>query len=1001
MTKNLLSSLVGFFICINVVFAQNKTISGRVTASSDGSALPGVSVTVKGQPGVGTQTDAQGNYKLSVPAGATALIFQYIGFTRSEIPITGDVINNQMQEDQTQLSEVVVVGYGTQIKQDVTGSIAKVTTKEFENQPLSTFETALQGRAAGVFINSGSGKLGQGLNVRIRGISSISAGRDPLYVIDGQPIISEALGSATEDDNPLASIAPEDIQSIEVLKDAAASAIYGSRASNGVILITTKNGIAGKTKVTFNYYTGISDPTRKREWLNAAQYKELFTAAVLNSSLNDGNEWIQDDAADAWVQYGGGTDDWNGTVDQNWANEAFQQGAISQYNVSINGGDKKTTFFISGGYNDQKGIIVSNSFDRINGRINVDHNVSDRFSVGANLSLSRTINNRVASDNAFTNPLQLNALPPIQPRIDPETNELNANTLYYNVLIDLKAATAVSTQLRSINTFTSKYNFTKELSLNGEFGVDLTQLEEENYNGRETLDGAPTGLGFNRQVISNSYNTNLFLNYGKTFGIHDVQLTGGMSYQESTIKSASSEGTGFPNDKFTKIASAAIITSGSSTETGYSFLSYFLRGNYKLMDKYLFGGSVRVDGSSRFGNENRYGLFPAVSAGWIMSEENFIKSAPAISFLKLRASYGTTGNSEIDNFSARTLYTSSPYADQAGIIPTQIGVNDLRWEKTDKLDFGLDFGFFSNRLSGEVDYFENKTKDLLLDFPTPATNGFVNITRNIGKLENKGWEFVINSNNLIGKFKWNTSFNFSTYKNKIVDMDGSVISGGGRQLGRIEAGKPYGFFYGPKYAGVNPQNGNAQYVNEDGSVVDQDDYDGFEQQIGDPNPEFYGGLNNNFSFKGFDLDIQTQYVYGNDLYNIAGFFQSVNGDYYDNQSVDQLSYWKNPGDITNVPQPRLLDGNGGIKSSRWVQDGSYFRVKNVVLGYNLPKNFLGRYKIENARIYVAGQNLFTITDYDGYDPEVNATYTGGVNLGHDFYTPPQARTITFGVNIGL
>lgn len=1001
--KRTLLLVVACVLSLTTVFAQNKAVSGKVIAAADGLPLPGVSVSVKGTPSVGTQTDAAGTFKLSVPANATTLVFKYIGYKYAEAAITGTTVNVKLTEDSKQLSEVVVVGYGTQIKQDLTGSIARVSSKDFENQPLSTFESALQGRAAGVYINSGSGKLGQGMSIRIRGISSVSAGNDPLYVIDGQPVLSQSIGSATEPDNPLASIAPEDIESIDVLKDASAAAIYGSRATNGVVLITTKSGKQGKTKVNFSYNTGTSTPTRKREWLNAAEYRELFTAAAENSSY--ASDWAgnpESIAETAWMwEAGGSLDDWRGTTDQNWANEAFQTGGVSNYNVSVNGGDAKTSFFISGGYNDQKGIILMNSLNRTNGRLNLTHQVSDRFKLGANISLNKTVNNRVSSDNAFTNPLQLNALPPIQPKYDATTGKYNANTLYYNVLIEQGAATAASTQLRSLSTFTAQYNLSKSLTLNGEFGMDVTQLEEENYNGRETLDGAPTGVGFNRQVIANNNNSNVYLNYTKTFGKHNLQVTGGMSYQESQLKTASSTGQGFPNDKYTKIASAAIISGGSSTETGYSFLSYFTRANYKFNNKYLFGASVRVDGSSRFGDSNRYGTFPAFSAGWILSEENFLKKWDKISFLKLRGSFGTTGNSEIGNFSSLTLYSSSPYADQSGIVPSQIGVSDLKWEKTNKLDLGLDFGLFNNRVSGEIDYFSSKTRDLLLSFPLPASNGFTSIVRNVGALENKGFEFVLNTNNLVGAFKWTSSLNISTYRNKIVDMGGSVISGGSRQLGRIAEGEAYGYFYGYKYAGVNPANGNAQYVNADGSVVDQDNFDYSEQKLGNPNPDFYGGFNNKFSYKGFDLDIQSQFVYGNDLYNIAGFFQSVNGDYYDNQSRDQMNYWKTPGQITNIPQPRLYDGNGALKSSRWVQDGSYFRIKNVVLGYTIPKSFLAKYKIDNARIYMAAQNLFTITKYEGYDPEVNATYTGGVNLGHDFYTPPQAKTISFGVNIGF
>ncbi len=999
MRKTLLSILLSVFTLFSVAFAQNKTISGKVTAASDGLALPGVGVSVKGRSGIGTQTDANGNYRLSVPENAETLVFQYIGFLAKEVSISGNVLNVVLSEDQKQLSEVVVVGYGTQIKQDLTGSISGVKAKDIENLPLPSFETALQGRASGVFINQGSGKLGQGINIRIRGISSVSASSQPLFVIDGIPVESRALGTATEPDNPLASIAPEDIESIDILKDASASAIYGSRAANGVVLVTTKTGKVGKTKISLNYFTGTSEPTKKRDWLNRDQYIQLFSDAANNSSLN-GEDWELNNPEDAWLAYGAGTDDWANPSNTDWANEAFQTGAISQYSVSAQGGDAKTRFFISGSYNDQKGIMLANEFNRANGRINLDHSIKNNLKIGVNLSLSKSVNYRVASDNAFTNPLQLNAIPPIQPIRDAEGN-LNTTTLYYNVLRDLEGASAVNKQFRSLSTGFLNWDIIPGLTLRSEFGFDLIQLEEENYNSDQTLDGAPTGLAFNNQVRSSNYNTNNTLSYSKNFGKHNFQILGGLSYQEGRNFSASASAQGFPNKKFTKIASAAIINGGSSSETAFSFLSYFSRLNYKFNNKYLLGASVRIDGSSRFGADNRYGTFPSVSGGWIISEEELIKKIEPLSFLKLRASYGTTGNSEIGNFSALSLYASSPYADQSGIVFSQIGVDDLRWEKTNQLDLGLDFGFFKNRISGEVDYFEKKTSDLLLNFQLPAINGFTNVTRNVGGLENKGWEFTLNTENLVGKFKWSSNFNISTYRNKIVNMDGTVINGGQRQLGTVREGLPFGTFYGTRYAGVNPANGNAQYFNEDGTIVDQDDYDGFEQVVGDPNPEFYGGFGNKFSFKGFDLDIQSQFVYGNDLYNIAGFFQSVNGDYYDNQSTDQLNYWKNPGDITNIPQPRLLDGNGAIKSSRWVQDGSYFRIKNVVFGYSLPKSLIGKLKIDNARIYVAGQNLFTFTNYEGYDPEVNATYTGNVNLGHDFYTPPQARTITFGINLGF
>ena len=417
------------------------------------------------------------------------------------------------------------------------------------------------------------------------------------------------------------------------------------------------------------------------------------------------------------------------------------------------------------------------------------------------------------------------------------------------------------------------------------------------------------------------------------------------------------------------------------------------------MDKYLLGGSFRVDGSSRFGEDNRYGVFPAVSAGWIISEEKFLQENNVLSFLKLRGSYGTTGNAEIGNFSSLSLFAASAYADVAGLIASQIGVPSLSWEKTTQFDIGLDFGFLNNRISGEVDYFSKTTEDLLLNAPLPAINGFTNITKNIGSLENKGWEVVLNGNILTGAFKWTASVNVSTYKNEITELV-PPIPPGTSTLGRLAVGQPFGQFYGRMYAGVDPANGDALYYAADKSKTN--DYGAaVDTIVGDPNPEYYGGFNSRFSFKGFDLDVQCQFVKGNDVYNMAGYFQSVNGDYFDNQTTDQMNYWKTPGQVTDIPQPRFIDGNGSSKSSRWVQDGSYFRVKSVNLGYNFPRSLIGRLKIDNARLYVAANNLLTITDYKGYDPEVNSGAAGGINLGHDFYTPPQARTISVGINLGF
>lgn len=1002
MRKLKAAMLMGLLLCMQTLWAQNQ-VTGRVTDARDNSPLSGVTVTISNT-NLSTVTSTDGSFSLNAPA-SSIVVFSYIGYQNVERAANGN-LNVMLNLVQGSLDEVVVVGYGTRVRRDVTSSISKVTNRDFQNLPLPSFESALQGRAAGVFINQGSGKLGQGLSIRVRGISSISANQQPFVVIDGVPVVSQSIGSGTEPDNPLATLNPDDIESIEVLKDAASSAIYGARASNGVILVTTKSGKAGKTRINLGYFTGWSEPTRIRKFLNAQQYRELFTEAAKNSSYNfetnpDNPDAFFDNPSDAFL-YLTGFSDWTDhpNEDQNWTNESFQKGNISQYNLSINGGDAKTKFLISGSYNDQKGIILGNRLNRANGRLNLDHTVSNRIRVGTNLSLARSENFRVPDDNAFSNPVQLNALPPIQPKYDSVTGKLNANTIYYNNLIDQTASSNISTTYRSISNAYGEVTISPSLLFRSQVGLDWNNLQEEQYLGRETQDGAPTGQGYNNQVTATVVTYTNTLNFRtKLNDNHNLDALGGIEYQRGKITGVSATGRGFPSDRFTKISAAAVIAGASSSETGFAFASYFARGNYKFKDRYLLSASFRIDGSSRFGKENRYGTFPAVSAGWILSEESFLNESKTFSFLKLRGSYGRTGNAEIGNFSSLTLYSASAYADVAGLIASQIGVPNLSWEKTDQLDIGLDFGFLNNRITGEVDYFTKNTKDLLLNVPLPSVNGFSTITKNIGSMTNKGWEAVVNATILTGDFNWSVSANVSTYRNKITKLVAPVPPGGSG-LGRLAVGQPFGQFYGPMYAGVDPDNGDALYYGADGKATN--DYSlAVDTILGNPNPDYYGGFNTRFRYKGFDLDVQTQFVKGGDIFNIAGVYQSVNGDFYDNQTIDQLDYWKAPGDITRVPQPRLIDGNGTSKSSRWVEDGSYLRVKTVNLGYNLPRAIINRYHIDNARVYVAANNLFTFTKYTGYDPELNTTGFGSVNLGHDFYTPPQIKTISVGINLGF
>jgi len=982
--------------------AQDQTITGTVTDAVTNQPIAGVTIKAVGSTSA-AQSDAQGNYKIGVTASIKALHFSYVGYASQQTTINNQsTINIQLTPSAADLEEVVVVGYGTQVKKDITGSVTSVKMSDLENVPLPTLESALQGRASGVFINSGSGKLGQALQIRVRGTSSISAGNQPLFVIDGVPIITTPMGTYDEPDNPLAAISPDDIESMEVLKDAASSAIYGARASNGVVLITTKKGRAGKTNIDVGYYAGINDATKKGEFLNASQYRQILTEAAINSGMV-GEDAEYATMSEFWEDWAG-TTDWDKNYDSDWVGAGLRQGNIQQVNATVSGGDAKTRFITSGVYYNNNGIIVGNRLARTSGRIGLDHTATDWLDVGGSININKIDNYRVSSDNAFSNPLQLNALPPIQPIYD-EEGLLNRNTVYYNNLIDLENGNNLSSTYRTFGTAYANAKITPDLVFRSEYGMDFQNLEEELYLGTRTQDGGDVGgYGFSYQARSINFNTNNTLTYSKVFNdIHSFSIMGGMSYQQGQFRFTSAEGNSFPSDKFQKITSAAIKSNASSSAEQFSFLSYLARANYKFNDRYMIDGSIRIDGSSRFGAKNKYGTFPAFGLGWVISEESFLKDNSVLSFLKLRASYGQTGNAEIGNFRWRSLYSGANYAGTPGTVPFQIGDEELTWETTAASNIGLDFGLLNDRLSGTVEVYHKKTSNLLLNVPIESVNGYESIFRNIGNMENKGLEFTLNSKNFVGEFKWSSSFNIAFNKNKVTKLnDGQPIYPGGRYLGRVEEGQPFGIFYGAAYAGVDPDNGDAlYYVDETRTETTNDFSEAGNQILGSPHAKFYGGLGNKLSYKNFDLDIQTQFVYGNKLYNAAGGFQSTSGDYFDNQTIDQMNYWTPDNRNTNIPQPRFFGENGTNPSDRYLQNGSYFRVKNVVLSYNVPSTFASKYGMQRTRLYISATNLLTFTEYEGYDPEINTTFAGSFQIGNDFYTAPQPRTITFGINVGF
>ena len=996
------------------MYAQNRTVSGKITDAKDSSPLSGVTVKAKGQTNV-VLSQQDGSFTITISTGTNSLEFSYVGYADLEVPVS-DNMNIRMSASERNLSEVLVVGYGRAVKRNLTGSISKVGSKEVENFPEPSFETAIQGKAAGVVVESGSGKLGQGIKIRIRGTSSISANSQPLYVIDGLPVISTSQSDITNDPtNPLADINPNDIESIEVLKDASASAIYGARAANGVVLITTKKGRNNqKTTFELNTYYGISNPARTRKFVDAKQYVNLIELAAVSDGTYDFNNGISgyatlDDAISdykSWYEtnvldnFSLGTDWHNAEVNTDWQDILYKDNAPTKnIDLSATGGNEKTRFYVSGFYTDQQAIVINNRFYRYGGRMNLEHQATSNLSFGINMSVNRSQLNRVTNDNSFSTPGQLVAQLPISPVYDPQTGKLNGNTLYANGLFDAQFNSDKQSTWRTIGNAFANLTIIPSLSFRSEFGADILNLYQEAFQGKQTQDGA--GIGKANVIISQAvnFNTNNYFTYDHQFNNNNkLNAVLGMSYLQNDSRGASANGENVPSDAIKNLSGTTLITFANSTNNRYTFLSYFLRGNYSIADKYLFSGSIRTDASSRFGPNNRYGWFPAVSAGWVLSEEKFMKDIPFFNFLKLRASWGLTGNAEIGESNFLALYGVSNYPDLPGYVPVSLGNSDLKWEKTAQTDIGLEFAVLNSRLSGEIDVYQKKTSDLLLNVNVPATTSYQSYLKNLGNMDNKGIEVTLNSKNIDGAFKWTTSLNFAYNKNKVGDIGGQIIEAGFDLTQRAIEGQPIGVFYDRKFVGVDPQTGDALYQGEDGKPTS--DYNSAARVVlGKSNPDWTGGFTNTFSYKGFDFNIFFIFQTGNDIYNSGGAYMSdgfYNG--LDNQTTDILNAWKNPGDITNVPRIGYFYGSGYQTSSRWLYDGNYIRLRNATLGYNLPKSLMQRIKITSARIYVSGTNLWTSTKYPG-DPEVNTQTLGNIGGGQDFYTISQPKTITFGLNV--
>jgi TonB-linked SusC/RagA family outer membrane protein len=841
----------------------------------------------------------------------------------------------------------------------------------------------------------------------------------------------------------MADLNPNDVESIEILKDASAAAIYGSRAANGVILITTKKGKSGKAKINVNLSAGSSEASNRREFLNAEEFISFFRQTAEGAGrydwANQINDWGLSDEEytleNITAEYVGfvegrfdrysGPSEWrNGETDTDWQELAFQTGDSRNADVSLAGGSDAIQYYTSFGYSNQEGILAGNAFERLTARLNLDAKATEKLSFGMRMSVGRTSNDRVTDDNQFSTPLQLIALAPITPPRGEDGELLDRpTTTYYNGLIDVEQATRETVSYRTLANVFSQYDITGGLALRAEAGVDVANLKQNRFQGRRTITGASTN-GFSESRWSNilNYTTKALLLYDKEVGAgHNFNFVGGVEYQRSSSENVEVEGTEFPIDALQRIASAAEITFGTSDFTEFTFLSYFGRVNYNFQSKYLFSASARLDGSSRFGANNRYGFFPSVAAGWVVSQEDFLADNAIFSYLKARASYGLTGNASIANFGSLGLYSAPAYGGVSALSPSQIPNPDLTWEQTAQFDVGIDFGFLNNRFSGELDFYVKNTSDLLLDVPVAGSSGFRTQLQNIGEMRNTGVEFLLNANVLTGAFKWETSFNFALNTNEVTRLaEGQQLidNNGSRSMNVVQVGQPLGAFLGYEYAGVDRENGDALYfvnaTDDAGNIINPGatTNDASEANfiiLGQSIPDKLLGFTNNFSYKGLSLNVFFQGSFGNSIANAAGGFMSCGACWFDNQTRDQLDAWTPENTDTNVPEARFYWENGTIgRSSRYLSDGNFIRLKTATLAYELPTSVTSKAGLSRLRVYVTGQNLLTFTKYEGWDPELASdSYSDGnaintnIYSSVDFYTAPQARTIIFGVNVGL
>lgn len=1027
---------VFFSLIASSVFSQKGSITGTILDERNDPMI-GANIIIENTK-IGSVTDFNGKFTIqNIDPGKYTVIISSIGYKKQKQSI--DVIagkaasiNMSLKEDILQLEQVVVVGYGTKQKRDLVGSIETIKAKDIGDHPLPSFEQAMQGRASGVQITSANGIAGSPTRVKIRGTSSISAGGEPLYVIDGIPMTNGdfsagGLGSGT---SALSDINPADIESIEILKDASSAAIYGSRGANGVVIVTTKKGKAGKTKFSASYLTGSIKETKRMKFLSASDQLSLrdrynqemsLPKDTTTTTVFSGSNSLTRRQADSIAALGG-TD---------WINQVLRNGSFHDFNASASGGNDKTIFYIGGTYHKEEGFLKGNSFDRVAGRVNIENKATDKLSLGGNIGLTYSQNQRVPTGDAGGLGDAQRILP-FLPLYNDKGDYFAPQSYGYpsNPLWGLDTKKYNTSSFRSVSSIFGDYEILKQLRFRSEFGVDFLNMNEDEYNFRNTQDSTSVSSAWNRRTNVLNWTTNNFFTYSNVLdSIHDIQVTVGNSIQRSHSDGAGLYGQNFPNDFFTTPdAASASNQSGYYYETGYAFVSNFLRTNYKLKNKYLASFSIRLDGSSRFGEDNRYGWFPALSTGWIVSDESFLKDNKYISYLKLRASYGFTGNANIGDFAYQDVYYhSSGYNGVAGIMPGTLPNPSLSWEKSQQLDLTLDYGFLENRISGAVSYYYKKTTDMLLYVSLPTSSGFGSFLRNVGKMQNSGIEISILTRNISGKnFKWTTDFNIAFNQNKVLDVLGlqpDAFESGQPGEGRVLEGYPVGQAYLVQYAGVSQtvqpiynhdnngavigvdtaQAGQALYYDKFGNLMTSTNPYFYEHRVarGNPNPKFVGGITNTFTYKNFDFSFLFSFVYGNTLYDDPAKTQM--GDWrHVSQRPEMLDAWTPENTDTDVPKLSLSESS--VNSDRFLYDASFLRLRTVTFGYKLSADVCRKFKLGSMRVYLSATNLWTLTKYPGWDPEVlrnvnSNSQQGNISFAGPSLQTPQAKTIGGGIQI--